>query len=144
MISVSCKEELITERYEDLMRKMSSDAHFYIFNISCWAEPWGFGRENKGIVNRIYKEALEAIGWDASNISDDTNAGYIIIALKSQNEIGIVYIAEDDNLCYEYLEDLLNYIKVSKEYVVREAPKQRIPEPKKPDNLVINKLNLFK
>ena len=144
MIGVSCKKELITERYEDLIRKMSSDAHFCIFGISCWAEPWGFERENKGVANRIYKEALEAIGWDASTISDDVNAGYIIIALKSQNEIGIVYIAEDDRMCRDYLEDLLNYIKVSKEYALREAPKQRIPEPKKPDKLVINKLNLFK
>lgn len=144
MIGILCKKKLITERYEDLIRKMSSDAHFCIFGISSWAEPWGFGRENKGIANRIYKEALEAIGWDTNNISDDVDAGYIIISLKSQNEIGIVYIAEDDNMCREYLEDLLNYIKVSKEYVVQEAPKQRIPEPKKPDNLVINKLNLFK
>lgn len=144
MIGVSCKKELITERYEDLIRKMSSDAHFCIFNISNWADPWCFGRENKGVANKIYKEALEATGWDASNISDDINAGYIIIALKSQNEIGIVYITEDDNICHEYLEDLLNYMKVSKEYTVQEIPKQRIPEPKKPDNLVINKLNLFK
>ena len=144
MVGVSCNKELITERYEDLIRKMSSDAHFCTFNISEWAEPWGFGRENKGIANRIYKEALEAIGWDANNISDDINAGYIIIALKSQNEIGIVYITEDNLMCREYLEDLLNYIKVSKEYTVQEAPKQRIPEPKKSDKLIINKLNLFK
>jgi len=144
MICVPCKKELITERYEDLIRKMSSDAHFCVFNISKWAEPWGFGRENKGIANRIYKEALEVMGWDASDINDDTYSGYVIIALKSQNEIGIVYIAEDDNICHEYLEDLLNYIKVSKEYAVQETPKQRIPEPKKSDNLVINKLNLFK
>ena len=144
MIGVSCKKELITERYEDLIKKMSSGAHFYIFNIKDWADPWNFGRENKGIANRIYKEVLDVMGWDESSISDDTDAGLIIIALKSLNEIGIVYIAEDDNMCHEYLEGLLNYIKVSKEYTVQETPKQRIPEPKKPDNLVINKLNLFK
>ena len=141
MTGVSCKKELITERYEDLIKKMSSDAHFCIFNVRSWAQPWGFGRENKDIVNKIYKEASEALGCDADNISADINTGYIIIALKSQNEIGIVYIAEEDDTCREYLEDLLNYIKISKGYAVREAPKQRIPEP---DKLVINKLNLFK
>jgi len=142
MIAVSCKEELITERYNDLRSRMAPDAHFAIFNISSWMEPWGFGREHKGIATKIYNEALEALGWDTvTSISDDEYADYIIIALKSQNEIGIVYIAEDNSILKEYTEDLLNYISVRKVPVVY-VPK--IPEPKKPDNLVINKLNLFK
>ena len=142
MIAVSCKEELITDRYNDLRSKMAPDAHFVIFNIASWMEPWGFGRENKGPATKIYNEALEAIGWDTvCSISDDEYAEYIVIALKSQNEIGIVYIAEDSSMLYEYAEDLLNYISVRKTPVVS-TPK--IPEPKKPDNLVINKLNLFK
>lgn len=142
MIAVSCKEELITERYEFLRKNMAPDAHFTIFNISNWMEPWGFGRENKVAATKIYNEALEAIGEDpVSSISDDEYAEYIIIALKSQNEIGIVVIAEDSSTFNDYAEDLLNYISLRKAPVVS-SPK--IPEPKKPDNLVINKLNLFK
>lgn len=142
MIAVSCKEELITERYEDLRSKMAPDAHFVIFEIGSWMEPWGFGREDREFATKVYNEALEAFGWDTVlSISEDEYAGYIIIALRSQNEIGIVYIAEDNSSLNEYVEDLLNYISVRKVSTVS-VPK--IPEPKKPDNLVINKLNLFK
>lgn len=142
MIAVSCKEELITDRYNDLRSKMAPDAHFAIFNVASWMEPWGFGRDNKGAATKIYNEALEAVGMDTViSISDDEYADYTIIALKSQNEIGIVYIVEDNSILNEYVEDLLNYMSVRKAPVVS-VPK--IPEPKKPDNLVINKLNLFK
>ena len=143
MIGVSCKEELITERYEFLRKNMAPDAHFSIFLVSSWMEPWGFGRENKGVATKLYNEFMDLQGLDTvSSISESEYTDEVVIALRSQNEFGIVYVAEDYGMANEYLEDLLNYL------IVRNTPTPiptgKIPEPKKPDNLVIPKMKLFK
>lgn len=141
MIGVSCKEELITERYEFLRKNMAPDAHFSIFLVSSWMEPWGFGRDNKRIATDIYNEFMKIQGFDpVDSISNSEYTDEIIIALRSQNEFGIVYVAEDQSMANEYIEDLLNYLTIRNTPI----PSGKIPEPKKPDNLVIPKMKLFK
>ena len=111
-----------------------------VFDISNWAEPWGFGRQFKSEVNKIYREAFKVIFDDipSDSISDDVNSGFIIITLKTDTEIGIVWISEDEGLFRENMEDLFNAEVINKKSPVN------IPTPKKPDNLVINKMHIFK
>lgn len=143
MIPIFCKEELITERYEFLRKNMAPDAHFSIFLVSNWMEPWGFGRENKGIATKLYNEFMNLQDLDTvSSISEAEYTDDVIIALRSQNEFGIVYVAEDQNMANEFIEDLLNYLIVGN--TITPVPTGKIPEPKKPDNLVIPKMKLFK
>lgn len=143
MVPIFCKEELITERYEFLRKNMAPDAHFSIFLVSSWMEPWGFGRVNKEVATKLYNEFMGLQDADAvSSISESEYTDEVIIALRSQYEFGIVYIAEDLVTANECIEDLLNYL------IVRNTPTPipagKIPEPKKPDNLVIPRMKLFK
>lgn len=143
MIAVSCKEELLIDRFEFLRNNMPSDARISIFLVSSWMEPWGFGRENKAIATQLYNEFMDIQTLDTvSSIAESEYTDEVIIALRSQNEFGIIYVAEDSEMCREYLEDLLNYLIIK---VTPTLTKTRsIPEPKKPDSLVIPRMNLFK
>ena len=140
---INCSEELLTARYEYLKNHMKSGSKIRIFNISSWAEPWGFGRENKAEVSKIYKEAVECIfDDDVDYITDDECSDYIITVLSNKDEVGIVWISEDPSMFMESMEDLFNIELAS-------APNRPVnlgssPNVKKPDNLVINRLNLFK
>lgn len=139
---INCDKEYITARYEYLRDHMKGMPRLYIFGIDSWAEPWGFGRQFKSEVNKIYKEAVKVIFDDETNsISDDECSDFIIIALKTDTEIGIVWITEDESLFRETMEDLFNAEVINKKSPVS-IPGS--PTPNKPDNLVINKLNLFK
>ena len=140
---INCDKEYLTARYEHLRDHMKGAPRLSIFDISSWAEPWGFDRMNKEGVNKIYKEAFKAIFDDLSSdsISEDELCGFIIIALKTDTEIGIVWISEDEELFRENMEDLFNAEVINKKSPVT-IPAS--PTPKKPDNLVINKMHLFK
>ena len=140
---INCDKEYITARYEYLRDHMKGVPRLSIFDISNWAEPWGFGRINKAEVNKIYREAFKTIYEDdpPNSISDDINSGFIIIALKTDTETGIVWISEDEELLRENMEDLFNAEVINKKSSIN-IPAS--PTPKKPDNLVINRMNLFK
>lgn len=139
---INCDKEYITARYEFLRDHMKGAPRLNIFRIDSWAEPWGFGRQFKSEVDKIYKEAVKIIFEDETNsISDDEFSDIIIIALKTDTEIGIVWISEDDSIFREHMEDLFNAEVINKKSPVN-IPSS--PTPKKPDNLVINKMNLFK
>lgn len=137
---ISCNEEYLTARYEYIRNNMKGVPRLSIFDISNWAEPWGFGRDNKAEANILYREAFKAIFDEnpSDSISNDINTGFIIIALKTDKEIGIVWISEDEELFRENMEDLFNAEVINKKSPVN------IPTPKKPDNLVINKMHIFK
>lgn len=139
---INCDKEYITARYEYLRDHMKGVPRLAIFAISSWAEPWGFGREFKSEVNKIYIEASKIIfEEEPDSISDDMYSDFTIIALKTDTEIGIVWIAEDIPTFYEEMEDLFNA-----EVIIKKSPVNipTSPTPKKPDNLVINKMNIFK
>lgn len=139
---INCDKEYITARYEYLRDHMKGVPRLNVFRIDSWAEPWGFGRQFKSEVNKIYKEANKAIfDCEADSISDDEYSDFIITVLKTDTEMGIVWISEDDSIFREDMEDLFNAEVISKKSPVN-IPAS--PTPKKPDNLVINKLNLFK
>ena len=143
MIAVSCKEELLIDRFEFLRNNMPSDARISIFLVSSWMEPWGFGRENKAIATQLYNEFMDLQGLDTvSSIAESEYTDEVIIALRSQNEFGILFVAEDQSLANECIEDLLNYLVVRN--IPKSIPTGKIPEPKKPDNLVVPRMNLFK
>ena len=137
---ISCNEEYLTARYEYIRNNMKGVPRLSIFDISNWAEPWGFGRDNKAEANILYREAFKAIFDEnpSDSISNDINTGFIIIVLKTDKEIGIVWISEDEELFRENMEDLFNAEVINKKSPVA------IPTPKKPDNLVINKMHIFK
>lgn len=149
MEGISCSEELITERYDYLKKHMTPDSHLSIFNIGSWGEPWGFGRENAATANKLYKEAMASLGYvnleaECDTLSGDEYADYVFITLKSKDQLGIVYIVDGYSELPEYIEDLFNH-------VAAQVPRNRVPvdikpapEPKKPDNLVINRMKLFK
>lgn len=140
---INCDKEYITARYEYLKNHMKSGSRIRIFYISSWAEPWGFGRENKAEVSRIYKEAVKSIFDETVNsILDDEHSDYMITVLYNQDEMGIVWISEDPSMFMESVEDLFN-TEIAKE-PNRPVNLGSSPNVKKPDNLVINKLNLFK
>lgn len=137
---INCDKEYLTSRYKYLRDHMKGAPRLSVFDISNWAEPWGFGRQFKSEVNKIYREAFRVIFDDISSdsISDDVNSGFIIITLKTDTEIGIVWISEDEGLFRENMEDLFNAEVINKKSLVN------IPSPNKPDNLVINKMHIFK
>ncbi len=140
MNCISCDKEYITARYEYLRDHMKGTPRLNIFGIDSWAEPWGFGRQFKSEVDKIYKEAFKIIFDDETNsISDDEYSDAIIIALKTDTETGIIWISEDEELLKENMEDLFNAEVISKK-----SPVNIPASPKKPDNLVINRMNLFK
>lgn len=138
---INCDKEYITARYEYLRDHMKGVLRLSIFDISSWDEPWGFGRENKAEANILYREAFKAIFDDnpSDSISDDVRSGFIIIALKTDKEIGIVWISEDEELFRENMEDLFNA-----EVINKKSPVAIPSSSKKPDNLVINKMHIFK
>lgn len=137
---INCNKEYITARYEYLRDHMKGVPRLSIFNISNWAEPWGFDRMNKAEVNKMYREAFETIFDEdpADSISDDVNSGFIIITLKTDTEIGIVWISEEEEIFREDMEDLFNA-----EVINKKSPVNIPATPKKPDNFVINRMNLF-
>ena len=137
---INCDKEYVTARYEYLRDHMKGVPRLSVFDISSWAEPWGFGRQFKSEVDELYKKAFKAIFDDipSDSIVDDTNCGFIIITLKTDTEVGIVWISDEEELFREVIEDLFNAEVLSKKSLVN------IPSPKKPDNLVINKMHLFK
>jgi hypothetical protein len=137
---INCDKEYLTARYEYLRDHMKGVPRLSVFDISNWAEPWGFGRENKVEANILYKEAFKAIFDDipSDSITNDINSGFVIITLKTDKEIGIVWISEDEDLFKEVMEDLFNA-----EVINKKSP-SNIPSLKKPDNLVINRMHLFK
>lgn len=140
---INCSEEFITARYEYLKNHMKDGSKIRIFSIGSWAEPWGFGRENKAEVSKIYKEAIKAIFDDeVTYISDDEYCDYIITVLSNKDEVGIVWISEEPSTFMENMEDLFNAEITNKS--TRPVNLGSAPKVKKPDNLVINKLNLFK
>ena len=143
MIAVSCKEELLIDRFEFLRNNMPSDARISIFLVSSWMEPWGFGRENEPIATKLYNEFMDIQTLDTvRSIKESEYTDEVIMALHSQNEFGIIYVAEDQGMANEYIEDIINYL------IIKNTPTSlklgSIPEPKKPDNLVIPRMNLFK
>ena len=140
---ISCDKEYITARYEYLRDHMKGVSRLSIFDISNWAEPWGFGRQFKSEVDKIYREAYEIIYDDnpSDSISDDAGCDFIIITLKTDTEIGIVWISEEEDLFREVIENLFNAEVINKKSPVN-IPAS--PTPKKPDNLVINKMHIFK
>jgi len=138
---INCDKEYITSRYEYLRDHMKGMPRLSIFKIDSWAEPWGFGRQFKSEVNKIYKEANKVIfDEEPDSISDDEYSEFIIITLRTDTEIGIIWISEED-MFTEVIEDLFNAEVINKKSPVS-IPAS--PTLKKPDNLVINKLNLFK
>ena len=140
MKAISCKAELLTERYEFLRKNMSSSAKFSIFPANSWGEPWGFGRDNKHIALRLYNEFMQVQDLDTiDNVSEFNCSDEVIIALRTEDAIGIVYIAEDEGMFKEYMEDILNYITMRNDLFPA-----NVPEPKKPDNLVIPRMHIFK
>lgn len=138
---INCDKEYITARYEYLRDHMKGVPRLISFRISDWNLPWAFGIGYKAEVSVIYKEAVNIIfEEDVESILDDEYTDYIIIVLKSDNEFGIVWISEDDDVFKEHMEDLFNA-----EVINKKTP-TNIPvvaSPKKPDNLVINRMNLF-
>ena len=138
---INCNKEYITDRYEYLRDHMKGVPRLNIFRINSWAEPWGFGRQFKSEVDKIYKEASKAIFDEETSILDDELSDFTIIALKTDTEIGIVWISEDEGMFHEHMEDLFNVEVINKKSPVN-IPAS--PTPRKPDNLVINKMNLFK
>lgn len=139
---INCDKEYITARYEYLRDHMKGVPRLYIFGICDWAEPWGFGRQFKSEVNKIYKEAAKIIlDEEPESISDDEYSDFYIITLKTDTEMGIVWISGDMSDFYECVEDLFNAEVISKKSPVN-IPAS--PTPKKPDNLVINRMHLFK
>ena len=139
---VNCDKEYITARYEYLRDHMKGVPRLSIFRIDCWAEPWGFGRQFKSEVNKIYKEATKIIfDEEADSISDDEYSDFIIVALKTDTEMGIIWISEDEGMFHEHMEDLFNAEIINKKSPIA-IPSS--PTPKKPDNLVINKMHIFK
>lgn len=139
---INCDKEYITTRYEYLRDHMKGIPRLSIFRIDSWAEPWGFGRQFKSEVNKVYKEAIKIIfDEESDSISDDEYSDFIVMALKSDTEMGIIWISEDEGMLHEHMEDLFNVEVINKKSPVA-IPSS--PTPKKPDNLVINKLNLFK
>lgn len=138
---ISCNEEYLTARYEYIRNNMKGVPRLSIFDISNWAEPWGFGRDNKAEANILYREAFKAIFDEnpSDSISNDINTGFIIIVLKTDKEIGIVWISEDEELFRENMEDLFNA-----EVINKKSPVAIPSSTKKPDNLVINKMHIFK
>lgn len=136
---INCDKEYITARYEYLRNNTKGVPRLITFKVDSWAEPWGFGRQFKSEVNKIYREATRIIfDEESDSISDDEYSDFIIIALKTDTEIGIVWISEDDYIFREHMEDLFNAEVINKKSPVA------IPTPKKPDNLVINKMHIFK
>lgn len=139
---INCDKAYITARYEYLKDHMKGIPRLSIFRIDSWAEPWGFGRQFKSEVNKIYREANKAIfDEEANSISDDEYSDFIIITLKTDTEVGIVWITENESLLIEAMENLFNAEVINKKSLVT-VPAS--PAVKKPDNLVINKLHLFK
>jgi len=147
MKGIYCDKELITERYDYLKKNMTPDSHLSIFNIKNWREPWGFGNENVAEYNKLYKEVLTCISYvddpdECNTLSEDAWADYIFITLKSEDQIGIVYVVDGYSEALEYIEDLFNHVAAQ---IPNKAPIMKaVSEPRKPDNLIINKLNLFK
>lgn len=149
MNGISCQEELITERYDYLKKSMTQDSHLSIFNIAHWKDPWGFGRDNVVKATELYAEALLSLGYidhlnECNTLREDESSDIVFITLKSKDQFGIVYIVDDYSELPEYIEDLFNH-------VAAQVPRNRVPvdikqapEPKKPDNLVINRMKLFK
>ena len=143
MNAVHCNLEFATDRYDYLQKQMPF-GKIAIFKLSEWGQPWGFGRDNKKVANTLFKEALIAIGcdYDEDEINID-DGGWIddslFIVLKDSNNIGIVYVEEETDLFPDLVRDLMNHI-INKSSILSLTT----PEPKKPDNLVINKLKLFK
>ncbi len=141
MNCISCDKEYITARYEYLRDHMKGVSKLCIFEISSWAEPWGFGRQFKSEASKIYKEASEIIFGEApDSISDDEYSGFIVTVLKTDTEMGIVWISEDTLCLYEHMEDLFNAEVINKKTPVN-IPS--VTSPKKPDNLVINRMHIF-
>lgn len=137
---INCDKEYITARYEYLRDHMKGVPRLITFKVDSWAEPWGFGRQFKSEVNKIYKEATKIIfDEEADSISEDEYSDFIIIALKTDTEIGIVWISEDDCIFREHMEDLFNA-----EVINKKSPVAIPSSTKKPDNLVINKMHIFK
>jgi len=142
MIFINCDKEYITTRYEYLRDHMKGMPRLSIFSINNWAEPWGFGRQFKSEVDRIYKEASKIIlDEESESISVDALSDFVIIALKTDTEMGIIWISEDEGLLHEHMEDLFNAEVINKKSA---GAIPASPTPKKPDNLVINKMHLFK
>ena len=137
---INCDKEYLTARYEYIRNSIKGVPKLSIFNICSWAEPWGFGRENKFKVDILYREAFKAIFDDipSDSITNDINSGFIITVLRTDTEIGIVWISEDEELFRENMEDLFNA-----EVINKKSP-SNIPSLKKPDNLVINRMHIFK
>jgi len=135
---ISCDAEYLTARYEYIRNNIKGVPRLSIFDISSWDEPWGFGRENKSKATIIYREAFKAIFDDtpSDSISDDVHSGFTITVLKTDTEIGIVWISEDEEVFRENIEDLFNAEIINKKSPVNTS--------KNPDNLVVNKMNLFK
>lgn len=148
MNGISCQEELITERYDYLKKNMTPDSHLSIFSIANWKDPWGFGRDNVVKANDLYAEALLSLGYisslnESETLSGDESSGFVFITLKSKDQFGIVYIVDSYSDLPEYIEDLFNHVAVQ---VPNNSALQlkQVPKSNKPDNLVINRLNLFK
>ena len=134
---INCDKEYITSRYEYLRDHMKGVPRLTTFEIRDWAEPWGFGRQFKSEVDRIYKEACKIIfDEDPNSILDEMCSDAIIIALNTDTETGIVWISEDDCIFREHMEDLFNAEVINK--------KSSVATPKKSDNLIINKMHIFK
>ena len=144
MNAVHCNLELSTDRY-DYLQKQIPFGKIAIFRLSEWGHPWGFGRDNKKVANILFKEVLISThcDYDENDVIDIEDGAWIedsiIIALKDSNNIGIVYVEEETDLFPDLVRDLMNHI-ISKSSILTRTT----PEPKKPDNLVINKLKLFK
>ena len=142
---ISCKEEYLTSRYRYLVDNMKGGARLHIFKIRDWDEPYNFGRENKGEATKIYDEAMRCIfEEEVDDIADDEYCDYIIMALKTSNgEVGILWISEDEYIFLEHVEDLFNAL-VNSTPIKKPVELESVPSIKKPDNLVINKMHLFK
>lgn len=141
---INCDKELPTDRYKYLVDHMKGNPQLCIFRICDWDQPWAFGRENKTEASKIYKEAINAIFDDeVDNIVDDEYSENIIITLRtSSGETGIVWVSEDESVFKENMEDLFNALIIPKSS--KPSNLGTAPTVKKPDNLVINRLNLFK
>lgn len=146
MKGISCDKELITERYDYLKRNMTPDSHLSIFGIENWSEPWGFGRENIVEANKLYKEAMTCLGYvdnpdECGVLSSDIYNDFVFITLKSKDQIGIVYIVDGYSDLSEYVEDLFNHVAAQ---IPNKIPTLGdVSKPRKPDNLIINRLKLF-
>ena len=139
---IKCDKEYITARYEYLRDHMKGVPRLTTFTVGNWDEPWGFGKEYKTEASVIYKEAINKIfEEDVESISDDEYTDYILIVLKSDNEFGIVWVSEDEDIFKENMEDLFNAEVINKK---TPANIPAVASPNKPDNLVINKMHLFK